>query len=111
MYCAHFGRNGQSESLPVGKMRCLIASQTEIVVMKKIMLTGLAPEVTEAAIKTSLEKVGPVRHVTIIRDGDPANPVVIVEMDISDLQAFNLVSRVTDFWHDGHTINARLLLH
>jgi hypothetical protein len=79
--------------------------------MKKIMFTGLQPGVTEAAIRESLEKVGPVLHVSIIRDGDPESPMVIVEMDISDEQAFHITSRVTDFWHDGHMINAHLLHH
>lgn len=79
--------------------------------MKKIMLTGLQPEVTEEAVRASLEKVGPVIHVSIIRDGNPAEPMVIVEMDISDVQAYQLTSRVTDYWHDGHMINARLMVH
>lgn len=79
--------------------------------MKKIIFTGLQPEVTEEAVRASLEKVGPVCHVSIIRDGDHNAPVVIVEMDISDIQAYQLTTRVTDYWHDGHMINARLMLH
>lgn len=79
--------------------------------MKKIMFTGLQPEVTEAGIKAALEKVGPVKSVSIVREGDSAAPVVIVEMDISDEQAFQLTTRVTDYWHDGQMVNARLLLH
>jgi len=79
--------------------------------MKKIMITGLLPEVTEDALRASLEKVGPVTQVSIIRDGDPVAPVVIVEMDISDAQAYQLTTRVTDYWHDGQMINARLMLH
>jgi hypothetical protein len=67
--------------------------------------------VTEEAVRKSLEKVGPVHTVSIIKDGDASAPLVIVEMDISDVQAFQLTSRVTDYWHDGHMINARLLLH
>ena len=79
--------------------------------MKKIMFTGLSPEVTEESVRVSLEKLGPVRSVSIIRDGDAQSPVVVVQMELSDEQAFNLTSRVTDYWHDGHLINARLLLH
>ena len=79
--------------------------------MKKIMFSGLLPDVTEEAVRKSLEKVGPVHSVSIIKDGDASAPLVIVEMDISDVQAFQLTSRVTDYWHDGHMINARLLLH
>ena len=79
--------------------------------MKKIIFSGLLPDVTEEAVRKSLEKVGPVHTVSIIKDGDASAPLVIVEMDISDVQAFQLTSRVTDYWHDGHMINARLLLH
>ena len=79
--------------------------------MKKIMFSGLLPDVTEEAVRKSLEKVGPVHTVSIIKDGDASAPLVIVEMDISDVQAFQLTSRVTDYGHDGHMINARLLLH
>ena len=79
--------------------------------MKKIMFSGLLPDVTEEAVRKSQEKVGPVHTVSIIKDGDASAPLVIVEMDISDVQAFQLTSRVTDYWHDGHMINARLLLH
>lgn len=79
--------------------------------MKKIMFTGMLPDVTEEAVKAALEKVGPVTSVSIIRTANPGTPMVIVEMDISDVQAYQLTSRVTDFWHDGHMINARLMLH
>ncbi len=79
--------------------------------MKKIMFSGLLPDVTEEAVRKSLEKVGPVHTVSIIKDGDASAPLVIVEMGISAVQAFQLTSRVTDYWHDGHMINARLLLH
>ena len=79
--------------------------------MKKIRLTGLGGDVSEQRIRESLERVGPVVNVTIIREGDASTPVVIVEMDINDEQAFRITSRVTDYWHDGHMLNARLLLH
>jgi len=79
--------------------------------MKKIMFTGMLPEVTEDAVKVALEKFGPVAQVSIIRDGTPDTPVVIVEMDISDIQAYKLTTLITDIWHNGHMINARLLLH
>jgi hypothetical protein len=79
--------------------------------MKKIMITGLGDDVSEARVRASLEKVGPVLAVTIIREGNPATPVVVVEMDISDQEAYRITSRVTEFWHEGHMLNARLLLH
>lgn len=79
--------------------------------MKKIMFSGLGKEVSETSVRAALEKVGPVHSVAIVRDGDPDAPVVIVEMEIDDQTAYRLTSRVTDYWHGGHMVNARLLLH
>lgn len=79
--------------------------------MKKIMFTGLGAEVTEASVRESLEKIGPVGQVYIYREGDESAPVVVVEMAISDAQAFSLTTRVKDIWHNGHLVSAQLLLH
>ncbi|MDD2743261.1 MAG: RNA-binding protein [Rhodocyclaceae bacterium] len=79
--------------------------------MKKILFSGLPADVTEMALHESLQKLGPVHSVLIIADGDPSSPAAIVEMSIDDEQAHKLTSRVTDYWHNGHMINARLLLH
>ena len=79
--------------------------------MKKIMFTGIAPESTEAAIRESLERVGPVVDVVIVRDGDPQHPYVVVTMNIDDDTAYRLTTRVTDYWHNGHMINARMMLY
>ena len=43
--------------------------------MKKIMFSGLLPDVTEEAVRKSLEKVGPVHTVSIIKDGDASAPL------------------------------------
>lgn len=75
------------------------------------MFSGLPPDVTESAVRESLQKLGPVHSVLIIADGAPSSPAAIVEMSIDDEQAYKLTSRVTDYWHNGHMVNARLLLH
>ena len=79
--------------------------------MKKILLTGIAVDVTEERVREKFESVGPVHAVDIIREGDPDRPMVIVTLDISDELAFTIVSRVTNFWHEGNLITAQLLLH
>lgn len=79
--------------------------------MKKIMFSGLAADVTEEKIRESLARFGPINQVNIFRDGDPNQPIVVVEMEISDAVAFKITSRVTDLWHDGQRVNARMLLH
>jgi hypothetical protein len=79
--------------------------------MKKIVFTGVDADVTEEKVREALASVGPISNVSIVRDGDPNQPVVIVEMQISDDAAYKLTTRVTDYWLNGHRINARLLLH
>lgn len=79
--------------------------------MKKILLTGVSPEVTEEKVAEALSRFGPVAKVTIVRDGDSENPVVVVEMALTDRQAYDLTTRITDIWHDGRHVDARLLLH
>lgn len=79
--------------------------------MKKIMFSGLPADISEEQIRSVLVKFGAIKQILIIKDGDPTQPMAIVEIDLSDSEAFNLTSRVTDIWHDGHRINAWLLLH
>lgn len=80
--------------------------------MKTIVLTGLASTVTEEEIRALLEvHYGSVEKVEIVRDGNPDLPLALVHMPLSDEAAFTLVQRLTDLWHSGHRINARLMLH
>lgn len=79
--------------------------------MKKILLLGLGAGATEAGVHFWLNDFGPVRSVVMVREGDADSPLAIVEMDISDGQAFFLVSRITRYWRDGALISARLLPH
>jgi len=77
--------------------------------MKKILFTGVAADVNEARVRAKLEHLGPVHAVEIVRDGDPDHPVVLVTIDIPDALAFQIVSRVSHFWHEGKLITASLL--
>ena len=79
--------------------------------MKKFLLMGLSPTVTEAGIRSWLNGFGPVCNVDVVRDGDADAPIAVVEMDISDGQAAFIVSRIQRYWHDGSLISARLLIH
>lgn len=79
--------------------------------MKKILLTGLRPTATEVGIRTWMSGFGIVRNVDMVRDGDPVTPVAIVEMEITDEQAFHIVSRISRYWHDRSLVSARLLSH
>jgi hypothetical protein len=78
---------------------------------KKLLLTGFGPEVTEAGVRDWLSSYGQVVRVDIIRDGNAADPLVLVEMAIGDGTAAYLLSRLSDYWHAGALINARLLNH
>jgi hypothetical protein len=72
---------------------------------------GLRSTVTEASILAWLAQYGPVSHVQVVRDGNAAAPVAVVVMAIGDQQAFQLAARITNYWHDGALLNARVLIH
>lgn len=77
--------------------------------MKKILLTGVSADVTEERVRSKLDSLGRVHAVEIIREGDETHPMVLVTIDISDELAFQIVSRVSHYWHDGNLITASLL--
>ena len=76
---------------------------------KKILIKGLGAEITEAAIRSRLDRFGPVVRVEIIREASAANPSALVEMDVSDKAAEYLVFRLSSFRYDGAVVSARLL--
>lgn len=78
---------------------------------KKFAITGLGPTITKESVHVWLDGFGQVVGVEIIRDGNAAAPIALVEMDIGDVQAFRLTSRISNYWHDGYVVSACLLLH
>ena len=79
--------------------------------MKKILLMGLGVTATEAGVRSWLSGFGPVLNVAFVRDGDAQAPLAVVDMDITDGHAFFIVSRLSNYWHDGSLVSARLLGH
>jgi hypothetical protein len=79
--------------------------------MKKILLVGLSATATEAGIRSWLSGFGAVHQVSLVREGDAAAPLAIIEMHITDGQAFAIVSRISNYWHDGSLVSAALLRH
>lgn len=57
-----------------------------------------------------MEKLGPVTHVDIVDKGNGA-VWAIVEMPITDGQAFRITRQVTDIWHDGKFVNITVMNH
>lgn len=79
--------------------------------MKKFVLTGFGPATTEESIQSWLGEFGPVVNVNIVRDGNRSAPVAIVEMDVGNVQAFRLTSRISNYWHEGRMVNVWKLLY
>lgn len=79
--------------------------------MKKIMLRGVASDVTEDRIQETLGRFGNIEDITIIRDGDASRPLVIVSMQIGDIGASDLALRMTNVWRSGRRINAHTMLY
>jgi hypothetical protein len=90
--------------------RCSL-DRTLIMTTKNILISGLGAGSTEEGIRSWLGHFGPVVRVNIIRDGDATDPVALVEMEIGSEAAANLVSRLSEYWHEGKLVNARLLIH
>jgi hypothetical protein len=78
---------------------------------KKSLLMSLSAPASETGIRSLLNDFGSVRKVDLVREGDPTAPIAVVEMDVSNGQAFLIVSRISRHWHDGSLISARLLNH
>lgn len=76
----------------------------------KLLLTGLPTDATADRVKVGMEKLGPVTQVDIVDKGNGA-VWAIVEMPITDDQAFNITRQVTDIWHDGKFVNISILNH
>jgi hypothetical protein len=79
--------------------------------MKKILLMGLSATATEADIRSWLNDFGAVHSVDLVREGDAMAPLAVIEMDITDGEAFFIVSRISGYWHDGSLVSASLLIH
>ncbi|PKO31317.1 MAG: hypothetical protein CVU34_17830 [Betaproteobacteria bacterium HGW-Betaproteobacteria-7] len=78
---------------------------------KKFLIMGLGADSSEESICTMLSRFGPVERVEIIRDGNPDDPIALVEMSIGDGAAGYLVSQLTDYWHEGKLVSAKLMHH
>lgn len=79
--------------------------------IKKFLLLGIDADSNEENIGTWMSRFGPIQRVEIIRDGDPNSPVALLEMDISEGATAYLLSHLTDYWHEGRLLTARLLHH
>lgn len=60
---------------------------------KKILITGIGADATEQDIRSLLGQFGPVDQIKIICEGSVEEPVALVEMALSDGQAFYLTQR------------------
>lgn len=78
---------------------------------KKILITGIGVNATEQGIRSLLGQFGPVERIDIIRETSPEEPLALVEMNIGDGASAPLVSRLTDYWHDGSLVSAYRLIH
>lgn len=76
----------------------------------KLLLTGLPKGATGEAVREGMKKLGPVSAVEMVVQAGSSD-WAIVEMPITDEQAFNLTQRVRDIWHAGQFVNLTILNH
>jgi hypothetical protein len=79
--------------------------------MNKITLWNLPVETSESRIREALAPYAPVVSVTIERQGNPNNPLAIIELDLDSVATGRLVLRLDGLWHEGKFLRAHHLLH
>ena len=76
-----------------------------------ITVWNLPAETSEERVREALAPYAPIRSVRIERQGDPHNPLAMVEVDLDFIEAGKLVFRIDGLWHEGKFLRAHLLLH
>jgi hypothetical protein len=79
--------------------------------MNKILFTGGYTDISEQYGREKFERLSPIQEFQTIRDGDAQHPYVLLMIEISDELAYRIKGRLTDNYHKGHMIHARLLLN
>ena len=76
--------------------------------MHKLIFTGFHHSLTEENAREFLEHIhaGTIISMKIISDGNTAHPYLIAELAIDDMQAFNITTRIKDYWYDTHHVSA-----
>lgn len=76
----------------------------------KFLLTGFRADVTVREVASILPQSGKATDIRIVTEGNPDEPLVLVDMAIGDMDAFRLTSRLRDYWHRGRMISAHRLV-
>lgn len=76
----------------------------------KFLLTGLTTEATKSSVWSGMEKLGPVTSIEMVKQNN-GDQWAIVEMPVTDDQAFKITQRITDVWHAGKFVNISILNH
>ncbi len=79
--------------------------------MNKILLSGLPATVDPDRLKERLKPFGPVVRISKITDGDPAQPWVIVEMDLDLVAAQTVAQRIDGIYYIDRFIGAHVMSH
>jgi len=79
--------------------------------VKKILLTGLPPDVDPDKLKERMAQFGPVLRIDIITEGDAGNPWVIVEMDLELVAAQAIAQRIDGIYYIDRFIGAHVMTH
>ncbi len=76
--------------------------------MHKMIFTGFHHSLTEETAREFLEHIhaSPILDMKIISDGNAEHPYLIAELAINDMQAFNITTRIKNYWYDKHQVSA-----
>lgn len=77
----------------------------------KVILMGLHGDASTGSVAAGLAPFFKVRHVTMVRDGDPDNPWAVVEVDDSYQHVWDVCNRLRGVFHRGKRIHLYIPLH
>lgn len=77
----------------------------------KVILMGLHGDACEDTIAAGLAPFFTVRHVTMVRDGEPDNPWAVIDVDNSYEHVWEVCERLRGLFHRGKQIHLYIPLH
>jgi hypothetical protein len=77
----------------------------------KIVISGLKPDFDIEALRTRMTHFGPVAGIQTVREGDPDQPWVIVDMGLGVGEAHAMVRRIDGIYYSDRVLRARVLTH
>ena len=77
----------------------------------KVILMGLHGDACADSVAAGLARFFKVRHVTMVRDGDPDSPWAVIEVDNAYEHVWEVCNNLRGVFHRGKPIHLYIPLH